>query len=347
MRVEVSLGSVALVLGGLALAFLAAGIVVSAQRVFTWVVASAVAAALVEILVGWLDRWMQRALAIILVLLILAASAGLLTFGVLRALDREVARLQQAVPAAASDIEQNSERFGKAATEIDLEKRVQQAVDRMRSPSSGLAGQAVSSVGTYTVCAILTILFLSWAPKVFTAALERIGEVRRRRARAIASSAFTRSRRYVMLSIAQSTLVGLLGYTTARLADLPAAAPLALALAVFGLVPNIGILVGSLPMLLLAIALAPSRTAIACTVFFVALQLASTFFVQKRIVRASNLYVGPAVIAISFLAGFELYGIGGAGYAAAISVLAVAAIDSNAEETEHELSETERILSAH
>lgn len=53
--------------------------------------------------------------------------------------------------------------------------------------------------------------------------------------------------------------------------------------------------------------------------------------VQPKIVRASGLYVGPAVIVIGALTGFELYGIGGAIYGAALTVLGVAVIDATAD----------------
>ncbi len=316
---------------------------VSARRIFSWVVASAVAAALIELVVGWLDQYMRRAVAVVLVLLLLVSSAGVLTVGVLRSLDREVDRLQHAAPQAAADIETAS-RFREQAQEMRLSERVRQAVDRLSSPSSGLAGDAVSSVGAYTVCGILTILFLSWGPRVLRAGADQLAPQTRRRVFDITSSAFVRSRRYVMLSIVHAVVVGLAVYAACRLADLPAASPLALAIAVTTLVPYIGIVVGSLPMLLIAAGFAPAATTTKLAVFVVVMQVISSAVLQPRIVRLSNLYVGPAVIVIGFLAGFELYGVGGAMYALALAVLGVAAIDAATEITE-EPSETERALS--
>ena len=344
VRVEVTFGSVVLFLGALALAFVLAQITVSARRILSWVVASAVAAALIELAVQLLDRYMKRALAIVLVLLAIGLCAGVLMFGVFQDLDREVNRLKDVAPVAALRIE-HSDNFGGAATQIQLEERVRTALDRLNSPSSGLAGQAVSSVGTYTVCVILMILFLSWGPRVARATLGEINPIRAEWVKAVAESAFTRARRYVLLALAQAAIVGLIGYAACQWADIPAPAPLALTLAGMALLPNIGIVFGAAPILLLSGGFGTTSQTTTLTILFLGLQVLSSLVVQRRIDRLSNLHVGPAVIAISSLAGFELYGIGGAVYAASLSVLAVAAIDANAEVSGDEPSESERLVS--
>ena len=249
VRIDISTGSVVLALFALGVAIEAASVVNDAKRVLSWVLACAVVAALIELAVQWLDKYVRRWIAIIMVLLAIAASVGILVFGVFHDLDREVNRLQDVAPVAAHDIEQ-SKRFGDVARELHFERRIQEAVDRLRSPSSGLAGEAVSSVGTYLVCAILTILFLSWGPKVANGALNQLSATRRRRVELTGEYAFKRARTYVSLALLQSILVGFVGFIACWWADLPAAIPLALSLAVAALVPAIGIAVGSLPILL-------------------------------------------------------------------------------------------------
>lgn len=342
VRVEVTVGSVVLFLAAIAGALAAAEVLVSARRIVSWAVASAVVAAMIELVVRTLEPIIRRSLAIVLTLLAIAGLSGLLVFGVSQDLDREVRRLQDLAPVAALRIEQ-SERFGEVATEAQLQHRVRQAVNRLREPSSGLAGEAVSSIGTYIVCAILTVLFLSWGPKVSRGALAQLPPAKAERVKAVAESAFNRARRYVLLALGQSLAVGLIGYLACRYFDLPAPAPLALALAAMTLLPKIGILFGALPILLLSGGLGSPRQTVILAVLFLGLQLLSTFVVQHRIVRTSHLYIGPAIVAIAFLAGFELYGFGGAMYAAALFVFAVAAIDANAELVDDEPSESERM----
>lgn len=343
VRVDVSIGSVVLFLLAIGLAFEAAYVVSSARRILSWVVACAVVAALMELAVQWLQHYMKRPIAIILVLLVIAGGAGILVFGVFHDLDQEVHRFQDLAPVAAHDIE-TSKRFGKIARELHFETRVQEAVNQLRAPSSGLAGRAVSSFGSYTVCAILTILFLSWGPKVARGALSQLDPQRRRDWEQVGEFAFTRARNYVSLSLLQAIIAGFLGFLACLWADLPAAVPLALTFAVAALIPAIGILLGSLPIILLAGGLSSPMNTTILIVFFILLQIGSNLSVQPQIERAADLYVGPAVISIAFLAGFELYGIGGAMYAAALFVLGTAIIDGTGEILRSEVSETDRRL---
>lgn len=320
----VSIVTVLLAIGG---AVLAVGLVVSARRVLSWVVACAVAAALIELIVGWLDKYINRALAIIAVLLGIGALTGVLMFGVIHDLDQEIHKLQAAAPQAAAHLEQ-SKRFGKTAREVHLTDRVTSAVDQLQSPSSGLAGQAVSSVGVYTVCVVLTIFFLSWGPHLLRSGVKQLAPDQQIRARLVSELAFSRARRYVTLALVQALVVGVIGYAIAQWNGLPAPAALAVGLVVVALIPNIGILMGSLPILLLSAGLSSSSDAMVTAAFFLALQIMSGLVFQPRIVEVSKLYVGPAIITIAFLAGYELYGIGGALYGAALFVFGVAALDA-------------------
>jgi predicted PurR-regulated permease PerM len=341
VRVDVSVGSVVLFLLAIGLAFEAAYVVSSARRILSWVVACAVVAALIELAVQWLTRYVRRWVGICLVLLFIASAASALIFGIFHDLDQEVNRLQAIAPVAAHDIE-SSKRFGKVATELHFEQRVHEAVERLRAPSSGLAGRAVSSFGTYLVCAVLTILFLSWGPKVTRGALNQLDDERRHNVERIGEFAFQRARQYVTLALLQSIVAGFLGFLACLWADLPAAIPLAMTFAVAALIPAFGIVLGSLPIILLAGGLTSATNTTILVAFFICLQIGSNLTVQPQIERAADLYVGPAVIAVGFLAGFELYGIGGAMYAAALFVLGTAVIDGAGEILRSEVSETDR-----
>lgn len=337
LRLDISFGSVALVLLAIAAALVAAGVLVEARRIISWVVACAVAAALIELLVEWLDRWMARALAIVLVLVAIAGTAGLLVFGVFHDLDQEARRLKIEAPLAAQSIERN-EQLGGLAREIDLDRRVTDATQRLSSPSSGLASEAVDSVGAYVVCAVLTILFLSWGKRLARAGLKQLEPRAAERARWVVSTAFGRSRRYVVLALLQASTIGALAWGLCMWLDLPAPLPLALALTACALIPSIGIVLGSLPIMLLTAGLEAGVVTASVSIGFLVVQVLSNRLLLPRIVRISGLNVGSAAIVIGSLIGFELYGIGGAIYAAALTVLGVALIDATTESEDVEPS---------
>ncbi len=122
-----------------------------------------------------------------------------------------------------------------------------------------------------------------------------------------------------------SVMAGVLTYVIAQLADLPGPAPLALWVAVFDLVPLVGFVVGGLPVVLLALAVSPTRAAVVLVVF-VAWQLVEAIVLQRRLERRS-LHVGPFVTVAVAMVGLELYGFGGALAAAALAVVLAALAD--------------------
>ena len=83
--------------------------------------------------------------------------------------------------------------------------------------------------------------------------------------------------------------------------------------------------VGGLPVVLLALAASPARAVVVLLVF-VAWQLVEAIVLQRRLAERS-LHVGPFVTVAMAMIGLELYGIGGALAATALAVVAAALAD--------------------
>ena len=66
------------------------------------------------------------------------------------------------------------------------------------------------------------------------------------------------------------------------------------------------------------------------TVVVLVLQVAQVQ-VLKRVIQPRSLYIGPAVMAIVGLIGFDLYGLGGLLFGAAIGVFLIALGDASAD----------------
>jgi len=102
---------------------------------------------------------------------------------------------------------------------------------------------------------------------------------------------------------------------------------LGVALGVFSLVPYLGVLVGSLPIVLLALGLEPSSPRFAALlVVFVGYQLFEAFAVQPRLDRRS-IRIGPVLPLVVAMVAFELYGLVGALYGIAAAVFVVSVLD--------------------
>src|SRR5688572_21867441 len=130
----------AVVLGAAATATVAFGVASAARRTLGWAVACAVVASLVAPFVSMLHRLLPRALAVGLVLLVVGVAGISVAGGVLRDLDNQFDRLQREAPRAAAQLER-SDRAGGLARDFRLEERVNELIERIRDPTSGLAAE--------------------------------------------------------------------------------------------------------------------------------------------------------------------------------------------------------------
>jgi predicted PurR-regulated permease PerM len=233
------------------------------------------------------------------------------------------------VPRAARDLER-SDRFGKTARELDLADRAEEFVDelpeRLRGGSVQDALRSAATRGVaFLATGVLSLFFLIHGPRLLAAAANQLPAERQEGVRRLAAAAYLRAWRYLAGSLAMALVAGLLAYATALVADLPGPAPLALWVALFDLVPLVGVVVGALPLVLLALADSPAR-AVAVAVVFVAWQLVEAFVVQRRLEERS-LHLGPFVTVAVAMVGLELYGIGGSLAGVALAVAAAALAD--------------------
>src|SRR5690606_12694240 len=112
-------------------------------------------------------------------------------------------------------------------------------------------------------------------------------ERHRREISEIVSAALARARRAVLFTLAEAFVVGLLVAGVATLLDLPAAAAMGLAGGLFALLPHVGIVLGAMPVALLALALRSDVAAVMLIVGAVLLQVADSLVVRRAIIRHS------------------------------------------------------------
>ena len=328
VRLAVGPAAVAVVLIGIAAGTLAFGIVTAARRTIGWAVACVVVAAVIEPVVARLDRHIPRALATLVTFLAIGAGVGLVLMGVFRDLDTQIERLQEAVPASAAELEAGDGFLSDLARDLNLAQRAEDAVAELDEPSSGVAVGVASSAGTYFVCAILTIFFLSWGPRLGAAALQQIEDPdQQRRVGRLTRSAFSRGRTYILAAIGLGLAAGAVAWGLFEWEDAPAPMALAVAVAAGSVIPGIGIIVGGLPAILLETGLGSPWEGARLLIALVVLQ-AVHLFLLRRYVAPSTVQPGPAIIVITMVLGYEIYGAGGAFYGAALMVFVVAGLDA-------------------
>ena len=322
LRVAIAFSSVVALLLVIVLTYAVRHVLSEARHTLALFVAAGISAILLAPLVDLLQRWMRRVIAVGLAVVLLIGVFSLVAWGVLGDINHQIDRLQDAAPKAAAQIEQ-SQRFGKAAREFRLEERVTEAVDSMSQNTTQQAQKAARRVATYTVGGILMLFLLSWGPRMGQGALAQISdETRRTRLDEIGVAAIRNGRNYLLVAIGQGFLVGLVTWLVCRFADVPAPAPLGLIIGMTSLMPYLGIVLGSIPALLLTAGFRSFAAAGVLLAVFVAMQIAQ-IVVQRRL-RGRVMYVGPALITVVFLLGYDVYGIGGALFGTAIGVFVMA-----------------------
>jgi predicted PurR-regulated permease PerM len=340
--VRISTRTIVLAVGVVIALLVLRGAFVAGQRVLGWAAASTVTAVFVAPLVSWLGRWIPRIAAVLLTFVVIAVAAVALVFGTFDNLDREIRSLQRAAPDATERLESRDDEIGSAMRDLELSSRVDVFLDeldeRVGSGSDALAENALT-FPVFFLNAILTIFLLLYGPGIVRGGLDLIGdEERRRRATAVLHEATLRARRSLAAMLGQGVLIGMLVGVVAGALSLPAPVVLGLVAGVAATLPDVGILLGVLPTIALTAGLESGRAAVSILAVAMVLQAFEALHV-RRWVDHWGIEVGPSVVWIVVLLGYELHGIGMAFFGVAFAVFAMAVIDELPREGEEPVQE--------
>ena len=227
----------------------------------------------------------------------------------------QLSELQEAVPSAARDVER-SDRFGEAAREIDFAERAEAFVDELPERlRGGNVEDAVRSAATrgvaFLATGVLTIFFLIHGPRLLQAAIRQLPERYHDDAHRIGVAVYRRSWHYIAGSLSMAVMAGLVSYACAAAIGAPGKAPLALWMTMLDAVPLLGVVLGALPLVLLAATTASWQGAVGVTVVLLGWQAFEALRLQRMVERKS-LHLGPFVTVAVAMVGLEVYGIGGA-----------------------------------
>ncbi len=306
------------------------GAFVAAHRILGWTAASIVVAVFLEPVINVLGRVMPRALAVLLTFLVIAFALGGLVFGTVTNLDTEVNRLRDAAPGAVQDLEGRTDSVGRLARDINLSERTDtflDALDQRIGSGTGALAENAPSAPVYFVTAILTIFLLVYGPGIAAGAARQIDDpAHRRLVSTVMRKAIQRARRTMAVLLVQGLVIGLLASGFGTLVGLPAPVVLGLIAGVAGMLPDVGILLGVMPVVALTAALESASLAGAVLAVAFALQALEALFIRRR-VNAFGVEIGPSVVWIVALVGYTIYGPGMAFYGVAYAVFALAVID--------------------
>jgi predicted PurR-regulated permease PerM len=324
IRLSVLLVSLIGVLVAVAIAFVVRNVFVAARTPIAWTIAAVILAVLLLPLVEALGRRIPRVVAAALVLLVLAGAYFLVGFRFVDDLSTGVDRLREELPTAAQELEQQSGLL----RDFELSQRVTEWADQLPDQSIRPT-TAATTVVNFLVAGTLTLFLMLYGPRMADAAIGQVRDERRRRELdRFAAVAITRTWRYVAGSLLGMAVFGVMTYVICRIVDLPTPTPLAVVVALLSALPYFGVVLGSLPVLILAGGLNSPREAVVLAVVFAAMQFGQVRLWRR--VHRRSLYVGPALLAVIGLIGFDLYGLGGLLFGSVIGVFLVSVGDAAA-----------------
>ena len=334
-RLRISPRSAVLLVALLGITLALLRLVVASQRVLGWILTAAVVAAMLQPLVGFLERKIPRGIAVAVVVLATAGLGGVIAYGSVHGLVHETDKLERALPKRAAELER-SQRFGEAAREFKLGERTKRFVNevpaRLRggTPADALRSAATRGVA-FLATGVLSIFFLLHGPRLLRGGLSQIRDVNRRdRAERILTASYRRGFGYARGTAAIAVVAGLLAYVVARVAQVPGPAPLGVWVGMWDVVPVIGTFVGALPIVILA-GVSSATKAIIAALVFIGFQAFEQFVLQRPL-EHRTIKLGPFLTVVGGFAGLELYGIGGALMVLMLAAVAVAVADEWAPE---------------
>ena len=92
------------------------------------------------------------------------------------------------------------------------------------------------------------------------------------------------------------------------------------------MLPHVGLVLGTLPLILLVLALESDVAAVVTALVVLACQVGDSFWLRRRIALRS-VHIGLLVPWVVALVGFEVYGVGGVAYGLALAVFGLAVLD--------------------
>lgn len=291
------------------------------RKPISWLVIAAFLALAAAGPVNFLSRYMKRGFAIaITYILIISIPLGLIA-GITPSVANQVENLINEAPQYASDVEdlvqssdllQGLDKKYKVVTNLkeganDLPKRLPDAAGTLKDLGVGFLN---------SIFAGLTILVLSifmvgggprWARQFIESQrpehAERIERTLKRIADAVGN--------YVAGAIIQATLAGVSAFIVLTILGVPFAAPLALVVAFFDLIPVVGASIAGVAVGLLTLFVNFPVATIVWAIFVIGYQQIENYLIQPQIQKRAS-KIEPFTVLVAVLFGTALFGIIGA-----------------------------------
>jgi predicted PurR-regulated permease PerM len=309
------LGIIGLVLA----AALAVELVISLQRIISWLLIAGFFAVVLTPPVNFLVRRLRlpRAMAALVVFLLGTLLFAGMIYAFVRPLVDQGNQMINHFPTYVDDAKNGRGEIGKLVKKYNLDKYVQENQDKLREwaqnagkPALKIVQKTAAGAAAVVTILVLTFLMLVEGPDMMRGALGILSPPRADRVRTVAGDCARAMTGYVAGTLLISVIAAIVTVVALEILNVPFALVLAIWVAFADLIPLVGATLGAIPTIFVAL-LHSTTAGIVMFIVFVVYQQFENHVLQTTIM-AKTVKLNPLMVLVSVLIGVELYGFLGA-----------------------------------
>lgn len=275
-------------------------------------------AALLNPVVGFVQRHAIRRRGIATAVVFLAATAVALSLGylLLHPVYDSANKFAAQLPTIVRQAQHGRGQIGRLVTRLGLLKYVQHNAPKLETlighlgkPALAVGKTVVGGFVSLVTVAVLTFFLLLEAPRLIGAVLEWMPVEHAERARNILDDVAAAVTGYMLGNFATSVIAGIVVYVTLRLTGVPFATVLAIWVGIVDFLPLIGGLLAGVPTVLIALLHSLTAGIVVLAVFLIYQQIEN--HILNPVVMSKTVRLNPLWVLLAILVGAELGGIVG------------------------------------
>lgn len=286
----------------------------NASRTIGWILFSMCIAFMLYPGVNMLDKFMNRAVAVCILLVFTVLIIVIPIYSVVDDVNSQTSKLEKTLPARAAQLEEEG-RFATSFKEFKLEEKTRSALKSIPDYIQGgdakerLKANADRTIA-FIASGVMMLFFLTYGRRLVEGLLTIVPDKKRKDVISKLANAYRRCTAYAWAQILLSISTGLFAYVLCRAYSIPAGGLLATWVAFWNIIPIFGTLIGSLPIIVLAGAQS-LRNAVVILALVIIYEICESFL-RHRYLGNHTMRLDSIVSIFIFFAGLELYGLGGA-----------------------------------
>lgn len=260
--------------------------------------------------VTFLQRFLRsRALAVLVITVLVLAFATVFVASIVPPIAREVNNLVENLPKLREDLEDATTPIGALERRFDLTTRLQSLIGNASSFLSNFGrffGTVAGFVADFLVVAVLSLYFLLHAPTMKREGIRLVPEPKRGPTAEVAEVVFAKVGGWMEGNILISVIAGIVSFLALAAFGVPYPAALAMWVAIADLIPMVGAILGAVVCVTVAF-FTGAGPGIATLVFFLVYQQVENYLIGPRVMKRT-VDVSPAAVIVAALVGGTLLG---------------------------------------